>query len=1223
MGARDSPPSFCCLSCNQSPNLILHVSSDLSPALSPESSNPYPGLRPFEELEEYLFFGREKQINQMVDTLAAQRFLAVVGSSGSGKSSLVNCGLQPALHRGLMASAGSHWRMVRFRPGLRPITAFATALATALATEFPNLDQFNSPDLSLADVIDTNLRLSRLGLVDIYGQMPFAPGQNLLVVVDQFEELFRYRALRDGGAATGEPQTLLEARALVNLLLTASGQRQRPIFVVITMRSDFLGDCAQFPALPEAITAGLYLVPRLSRDERRQAIANPTLLSGTRIEPVLLTQLVNDVGDDPDQLSILQHALNRTWSHWRQRGDQGPITLADYQAIGTMATALDSHAEQTLADFVGTDSGDSDSEGTERIRLCGRIFRALTDKASDPRGIRRPTTLAELRAIGGGEATTVDQLIDHFRRHDRAFLMPPASEALQPDSVIDISHESLMRLWRRLDGWATEEAASANLFLRLADAARRHGQGQASLWRDPELQLGINWVNQEQPTPAWARRYDPHLAEALGFLDQSQQAREQELRRRRQRRLLSMAGLAGLSLVASLVAAFCWSQWQQTRVSRARAFAATASALLPARPHESLLYGLAAMDRLIQDPAEALLVADTLAKAVSLNWEIAELTSQQPAITALLLRKNGEWITASTDGSLQRWRNARPLGTAFATSQGQIQSLLELSDGVLVSGGENGSLRLWRDNKPLGPPLPRGDAAVLSLAQLSDGELVSGDAKGNLRRWRNFRPIGAPIPTGQGRLTALLALPGGQLLSGGSGGEGETASRELRLWRQGRPVGAAIRTSHDGVVQLVARGDQVISLGSEGRIQVWRPGQQVTTTWQAMATKAMATPVRRLALLGSGELITSHDDGSLRRWHGDRLAGLGYAASASIRQLLGLENGRILAADAGGSLRLLQPSAPINQPVASGQGGIWSLLVQANGEVISGGEENGSLRRWREGRPVGEPITTGQGSLWALGALANGDLISGNQLLDSGEELSSLRVWRGSTALTGPVPSGMGPIRGLLPAGPGQILAIGDGGNADGAASVSQLRRWRISGGTPIPLGPPEPLPSPRIKSIVQLPSGDLLSASDTGGQLQRWQFDAGRLRRDEAIPTNLESIGSLTLLEGGRHLVIGSSDSRRGGQNVMILNLESSEWLGSPLKLEEEEGWATALAVLPDRGLVIGTSGGNLRWIQPKRILAAACRELLGGSSSDRSQTVSDEVGQEVKRLAHRACKG
>ena len=1212
------------------------MSSDLSPAISPASSNPYPGLRPFEELEEYLFFGREQQINQMVDTLAAQRLLAVVGSSGSGKSSLVNCGLQPALQRGLMASAGSHWRMVRFRPGLRPIAS----LAASLAAVFPSAAAMASPDLSLADVIDTNLRLSRLGLVDIYGQMPFAPGQNLLVVVDQFEELFRYRALRDGGTATGDQETLLEARALVNLLLTASGQRQRPIFVVITMRSDFLGDCAQFPALPEAITAGLYLVPRLSREERRQAIANPALLGGSRIEPVLLTQLVNDVGDDPDQLSILQHALNRTWSHWQQRGGQGPITLADYQAIGTMATALDSHAEQTLADFVGIDSRDPGSEGSdsgrpdsgrphsegaETILLCGRIFRALTDKASDPRGIRRPTTLAELRAIGGGEASTVDQLIDHFRRHDRAFLMPPASEALQADSVIDISHESLMRLWRRLDGWATEEAASAHLFLRLADAARRHGQGQASLWRDPELQLGLNWRNQEQPNPAWARRYDPDLAGALAFLEQSQESREQERRRRRHRRLLSMAGLASLSLVASLVAAFCWSQWQQTRVSRARAFAATASALLPARPHESLLYGLAAMDRLIQDPAEALLVGDTLAKAVSLNWEIAELASQQPAITALLLRKNGEWITAATDGSLQRWRDARPLGAAIATGQGQIQSLLELNDGVLVSGGENGSLRLWRNNKPLGTPLPRGDAAVLSLVQLSDGELVSGDAKGNLRRWRNFRPIGAPIPTGQGRLTALLALPGGQLLSGGSGGEGETASRQLRLWRQGRPVGAAIGTGHDGVVQLVARGDQVISLGTEGKIQVWRPGQQATKTWQAMATKPMATkpmdsPVRRLASLGAADLITSHDDGSLRRWHGDRLTGLGYAASAGIRQLLGLKNGRIIAADAGQSLRLLQPSAPIDQPVDSGQLGIWSLLVQANGEVISGGED-GSWRRWRHGKPVGAPLATGQGSLWALGALANGDLISGgNQLLDSGEELSSLRVWRGSTALAGPVPSGMGPIRQLLPAGPGQILAIGDGGNADGASSVSQLRRWRIGGGTPVPLGAPEALPSPRINSIVRLPGGDLLSASRIDGKLQRWQIDAGRLRRGEAIPTNLESIGSLTLLEGGRHLVIGSVDRRSGGQDVMILSMESSEWVGSPLKLRD--GWASALAVLPDRGLVIGTTTGDLRWIQPQRILAAACSELLGGDARGRSQTASDAAGQEVERLARQACK-
>jgi WD40 repeat protein len=1171
----------------------------MSSAPQRPSSNPYPGLRPFEEQEEHLYFGREQQTDQMVDTLAAQRLLAVVGVSGSGKSSLVICGLQPALHRGLMAAAGSHWRIARFRPGLRPIAALAAALATASS----DVNAVTTPELSLVDVVDTNLRLSRLGLVDVYGQMLHQDKLNLLVVVDQFEELFRYWLLRESGPMAIETEAMGEARALINLLLAATAQRQLPIFVVLTMRSDFLGDCAQFQSLPEAISKGLYLVPRFSREERRQAIANPALISGTKVDPVLLTQLVNDVGDDPDQLSILQHALNRTWSHWHGRGGQGPITMADYQAIGTMATALDSHAEQALADF----------PGPEGVSLSGRLFRALTDKASDPRGIRRPTTLGELRAICAGKPSTVDQLIDHFRRSDRAFLMPPAGEPLREDSVIDISHESLMRVWRRLDRWADAEAESARLFLRLADAARRHGLGQASLWRDPELELALQWREQEQPNPAWARRYDPDLDGSLAFLQQSRDVREQDRHRRQVQRRRTMAGLAGLSVMASLVASFCWWQWQQTRLSRARAYAATAAALLDtARPHASLLYGLAAMERLIHDPAEALAVADTLAQAASLNWQLASLETNQKTITVLLQQRNGDWVTAGADGSLQRWRQDRPLGPPIVTGQGEIHSLLELADEMLVSGGDDGSLRRWRDGQPIGPPLPASKGAVLSLVQLSDGELVSGDSKGELRRWRDFRPIGTPIATGQGRLTALLALPGGDLLSGGSAGEGETASRDLRRWRRGSPVGAAIRTGHDGVVQLMGRGDQVFSLGSEGHIQTWRPGQGATTPWQTMAKN----PVRQLALLAGGDLVTSHDDGSLRRWHGDRLVGQGYAASAGLRQLVGLEDGRILAAIGDKRLSLLKPAAQIAAPVDSGQSGVWSLVLQRDGVLITGGED-GSLRRWRQERPLGPPLPTGQGSVRTLTALPNGDLLSGGSLITKdGEERGSLRRWSGTIPLSGPLPLGMGPLRGMLSVGDDEVFSIADDGSRGSA-----LQHWRLRAGEAKALGAPEALPAPPINSLVWLRNDELISASKIDGELRRWQRDGGtRLRQLAVLPTSLEGIGSLALLQGERHLAIGSTDSRPN-QEVVIFDLRTRQIVGRPLPLGEGNGWATALAVLPDRGLLIATSGGKLRWIQPQRILATACAQLDWDDDKPTNLTTNG-LGPVVKPLAQRACK-
>jgi len=161
-----------------------------APAAEPRR-NPFPGLRPFRDDEEHLFFGRENQVNTMVDKLAATRFLAVVGTSGSGKSSLVNCGLRPALHRGLMAKAGTAWRIAQFRPGTNPLRAMSDALAQD-GVLFTNFESNGAP---LRDIVEANLQMSKLGLVDLYQQAPFDESVNLLVVVDQFEELFRYRSL--------------------------------------------------------------------------------------------------------------------------------------------------------------------------------------------------------------------------------------------------------------------------------------------------------------------------------------------------------------------------------------------------------------------------------------------------------------------------------------------------------------------------------------------------------------------------------------------------------------------------------------------------------------------------------------------------------------------------------------------------------------------------------------------------------------------------------------------------------------------------------------------------------------------------------------------------------------------------------------------------------------------------------------------------------------------
>ena len=510
-------------------------------AVGKRLANPFPGLRPFHESEQHLFFGRESQIDTMIDKLSDTRFLAVVGTSGSGKSSLVNCGLKPALRRGLMASAGTSWRMAHFRPGGDPTKAMAQALVQPDGL-------FRTQEIegmSVEEIVEATLRMSSFGLVDAYEQAVPDDPPRLLVIVDQFEELFRYRNLQpssDDVQGTDEKSV-----AFVNLLLEAASS-QLPIYVVLTMRSDFLGDCAQFSGLPEAINRGQYLVPRLSRDERRSAIAGPVAVAGGDISPVLLTRLVNDVGDNPDQLSILQHALNRTWTEWQREGGAGPMDLVHYEAIGTMTHALDYHAEKAYGEL----------RDDQQKAICERVFHAITDKGTDARGIRRPTSAAALCAITGTSLDELTSVLAVFRKPSRSFVMPPAAESISPETVVDISHESLMRVWNRLKVWVDDEADSAAQYHRLVQNAVLHSKGAAGLMTDPELSLTLDWQQKRQPNAAWGERYRPGFESAIAFLDESRQARdaaieaEKERQRRELRRTRQVAAVLGAALLLAV-----------------------------------------------------------------------------------------------------------------------------------------------------------------------------------------------------------------------------------------------------------------------------------------------------------------------------------------------------------------------------------------------------------------------------------------------------------------------------------------------------------------------------------------------------------------------------------------------------------------------------------------------------------------------------------------------
>ena len=487
-----------------------------------EVKNPFPGLRPFEFGDNHLFFGRDQQTTELTTRLRKNRFVAVVGTSGSGKSSLVRAGLMPELLSGTMAGVGSSWETTVMRPGGDPITNLANAIVEA--------DLYDSDEEDIASQIRATLTRSGLGLVEAMRQSELPEGTNFLLVVDQFEEIFRFRRSDD---ATDE-----QAAFFVNLLLEASAQADLPLYVIITMRSDFLGECSQFPRLADTVNEGEFLIPRLNRDQRKEAIVGPVKVAGGEISDRLLLRLLNDIGDDPDQLPILQHALMRTWNLFKERSGGGALDLEHYQATGGMGEALSRHADEVYGEL----------PDDEHKRIAEKLFKSLTEKVDANRGIRRPMQLAELHEICGGEESHLRDVLDAFRKTGCTFLMPAGEAKIKTKTVIDISHESLMRAWRSLRNWVDEEAQSAKIYRRLADTATLYHEDKAGLYRDPDLQISLSWREESRPNKTWANRYYPGFESAMAFLDQSQEEANREEREREEARQREVAQAKALAV---------------------------------------------------------------------------------------------------------------------------------------------------------------------------------------------------------------------------------------------------------------------------------------------------------------------------------------------------------------------------------------------------------------------------------------------------------------------------------------------------------------------------------------------------------------------------------------------------------------------------------------------------------------------------------------------------
>jgi WD40 repeat protein/class 3 adenylate cyclase len=526
------------------------------------AANPYKGLRAFEEADAVDFFGREELIEQLVKWLETTRFLAVVGPSGSGKSSVVRAGLLPAIRRGDIPTSES-WRIADMFPGSHPLDGLEAAL----------LRSAPDPPSSLMDQLERDEH----GLHRAVLRLLPSDGSELVLVIDQFEEVFTL--VEDERART---------HFLGSLEAAASDPHSR-LRIVATLRADFYDRPLLYRGFGDMFKSRVEALIPLSAEELERAISGPAKRVDVSLEPGLVAAMLGDVAEEPGALPLMEYALTELFD----RRDGRTLFLEAYREIGGVSGALGRRAEELYNEF--------DDAGKEAAR---QLFLRLVALGEGTEDTRRRVPRAEIASLDVDQHS-MTTVLDRF---GASRLLSFDRDGGTGSPTIELAHEAILTAWPRLHRWIDAAREELRTERRVAAAAREWTESD----RDPSFLLGGSRLEQAERwqagsgiaiTPeerdyldASREQRDHALAE-----EQARRAHEEELERRSFRRLRALvAVLAVAAAVAIGLTVFATRQSSRAasneRTATARELAAASTANLEVDPERSILLALEAID---------------------------------------------------------------------------------------------------------------------------------------------------------------------------------------------------------------------------------------------------------------------------------------------------------------------------------------------------------------------------------------------------------------------------------------------------------------------------------------------------------------------------------------------------------------------------------------------------------------------------------------------------
>nr|WP_317440940.1 caspase family protein [Streptomyces collinus] len=948
---------------------------------------PYRGLRPFTIDDARYFFGRERLVTVLLRTMSewsdAGGPVAVVGPSGVGKSSLLHAGLLPAVHQGRLRVAGSQtWPCLSLTPGPAPLAALARRLAPVSDLSAGALaEQLRGDPAALPALVLRAVR-GAAGGRDV-------PGGRLLIVVDQFEELFT--------VCPDERERRAFIQALCAACRPSDASPVPPAMVVIGVRADFYGHCLTYPELAGTLRERQVPVEPMTADELRDAIEKPAESSGLRLEQGLTDAVLRDVGSRREagdatgfgtgSLPLLSYALQRTWSVC----GGGTLTLAGYAATGGVWDAVTQQADKVY-----------DSLPPDARRAARTLLLRMVHIGHGTEDARRRVSMAELFA--GRQPGEVAALASARDALAQARLI-----TLDGDTA-EIAHEALLRVWPRLRRWIDEDRGGLLVHQQLADAAadwQAAGQDRALLYGGTRLATARQWFADVTHQAALA----PHERR---FLTASVAAHR--------RRKWGMAGVALLVVAALLGGLVGLTQYRAAThrqdLIASRQLAQLSDQLRDGDPGTARQLALAAYGTAPTKEARSSLFASYVTR-----YPVG-LTGHADRVFNVVFRHDGRLLaTSGRDRTVRLWDVTdphRPSGRAVLHTDGTAAIAFSPDGGLLVARTRS-SLSVWSVRDPAHPVVravrssPGNRDAAPSVAFSADGRTVAASGEtGTVRLW-DLRtpgdPHDTPLTVGTNQITAVAFSPDGTVLATANSATKTTrGSAAVRLWKvAGRrePALLAVRKA-DSALSLAfnRQGSLLAAGGAQGSMAVWDvhdPRHPHAENIDASFTGSNTETVMSLSWAPDGkEFAAANSTGTVDYWEvtgsgSDRKIDL-YDTLPSREPVyavaLGPDGGVMASAGEKGAVDLWSQSVaqPLPGTMDSPGSGTPGTAFSPDGQLIAASASYDSGRTasiWRTADPYRPTLATNLPRPWTRAAF----LARGRTLVSQAEDGSSLALW--------------------------------------------------------------------------------------------------------------------------------------------------------------------------------------------------------------------------------------